>query len=948
MRFLTLLLAVFLLGFCYAGAGLLVAGSGLHDQIVPLWVPTGVGLAAVLRFGLPILPGVFLGNLFFNLWLPYSFNNSLPFSVILTAFVIAIGATLHATLANFLIKHYKANPLRPQSVQGLLKFVLFAGFLTCTVSATIGSSAIYLLSDNQGSAGFINDWLSWWMGDTFGAILVTPLLLACFELFEKNRPKRQVRLILQLSMVIFIVLMINQLFLTHLSQQFKRSFEQDVKILDAQLQAIIQQNLADLSQLGQAFSGSIEPNPNEFRSRVLDIQQRNPSVLAYSWDPIVLPEDLASFEATTRQLINEPDFSVYGDSLYPDDPLIPVQLVEPIEHNRAALGFNLLSIEDRRRWVIKAQEEGRPIATQILNLTQAPEEPGMLILHPVYTLLDLDNPLMGNKQLTGFMVGVFTVERMFNAALEQSGIDYIAFKLFESDQSQPFYTNNSDSMGQNTLNTQFEMSIAQQVWQINAEAGSTYFAMNQASNAQLMQTLLVLVGCMGSLLVLSMHDRERLLTDLVNRQTQTLAHQARHDLLTGLPNRYMLMETVSEHIEQRQDQPFSLLFIDLDRFKMINDSLGHQIGDKLLQNMSLNLARRLTDGCELFRTGGDEFILMVQGTVKRGETEAERFLNLCTIPLQIEGHKLQMTSSIGISHYPDQAKDLDTLIKFADTAMYKAKSQGKNCYEVYSTELTEEALNSFQLEQDLRIAIHLHQLVLHYQPQYSLNSGKLCGLEVLVRWQHPEKGLMLPGKFIALAEETNLIVPLGWHVIEMACEQIIIWQEQGLMVPPVAVNISPKQLLEADFLEHINSILDRFNIAHGQLELEITEGLIMQDPDYTIQKLNLLREAGYRLAIDDFGTGYSSLNRLKQLPLDRLKIDYSFTRDIGTNPRDEAIILTVIALGKSLNIEVLAEGVETEAQRRFLKAHGCDSAQGFLLGHPLPNKEVSYLSKDKI
>ena len=945
MRVLNFSVAIIALALCYAGAGLLVAGSGLHDQIVPLWVPTGIGLAAVLRFGFPVVPGVFLGSVLFNLWLPYSFQNSLPFNVILTALCIAVGATLHAVVASALIKRYRANPLRPQNVQGLLKFILFAGFLTCIISATIGSSAIYLLSDNQGSAGFLNDWLSWWMGDTFGAILVTPLLLACFELFEKHRPKRQLRLILQLSMVIFIVLMINQLFLAHLSQQFKRSFEQDVKVLDSQLQAIIQQNLVDLSHLGQAFSGPINANPAEFRAMVLEIQQRNPSVLAYSWDPVVLPNELEVFEAKTQQLLNEPNFKVYGASLYPDDPLIPVQFVEPIEYNRPALGFNLLSIEDRRDWVIKAQEQGRPIATQILNLTQAPDEPGMLILHPVYTLLDQDNPLMGNKQLTGFMVGVFTVERMFNAALEQAGIKYITFRLSESGLGEHFYSNQYSGLGKNTLSTEFEIGIAQQVWKIQAEAGSTYFSMNQASNAQLMQTLLVLVGCMGSLLVLSMHDRERLLTDLVNRQTQTLAHQARHDMLTGLPNRYMLMETVSDHIDRKVKQPFSLLFIDLDRFKMINDSLGHQIGDKLLQSMSLNLSRRLIENCELFRTGGDEFILMVKGDVERGIAEAQRFLNLCTIPLQIDGHKLQMTCSIGISHYPDQAEDLDTLIKFADTAMYKAKAQGKNCSEVYSTELTEEALNSFQLEQDLRVAIHSHQLLLHFQPQYSLKNGDICGLEVLVRWQHPEKGLMLPGKFIALAEETNLIVPLGWQVIEMACEQIVIWQEQGLMVPPVAINISPKQLLEADFIDHINATLDRFGIAHGQLELEITEGLIMQDPDYTIQKLNQLREAGYRLAIDDFGIGYSSLNRLKQLPLDRLKIDYSFTRDIGTNPRDEAIILTVIALGKSLNIEVLAEGVETDEQRRFLKASGCDSVQGFLLGYPVPKQEVLYLSR---
>ncbi len=934
-----------LLALAYAISAFVVAGTGLHDQIVPLWIPAGIGLAAVIRFGGTLLPGVFLGNLLFNLWLPFSVSNNFSLSLVLTALAIATGATLHAFLASNLINRYHAHPLRPQSVQGLLKFILFAGFLTCVVSATIGSSTIYLLSDSQGSAGFWNDWLSWWMGDAFGAIIVTPLVLAVFELFGKKRPQRHIRLILQLSMVIVIVLMINQLFLTHLFQQFKRNFEQDVRVLDAQLQAIVQQNFADLSALGQAFSGPVDADPAEFRSMVLAIQEDNPSVLAYSWDPIVLPEERDDFERETRQLLNIPDFSIYGDSLYPDDPLIPVQFVEPIEYNRPALGFNLLSIDDRRRWVIKAQEEGRPIVTQILNLTQAPDEPGMLILHPVYKLLDQHNPLIGNKQLTGFMVGVFTVQRMFNAALEQSGVGHITFTFYEQGSDEPFFYNQRFIPSAHSLSELFTVNIAQQTWIVEAKAGSTYFAMNHASNAQLMQTLLVIVGCMGSLLVLSMHDRERLLTDLVNSQTKTLAHQARHDLLTGLPNRYMLMERASEYIDRSPPEPFSLLFIDLDRFKMINDSLGHQVGDKLLQQMSHNLEKRMVSGCELFRTGGDEFILMVHGDIDRGTAEAERFLNLCTIPLQIEGHKLQMTCSIGISHFPDQAKDLDTLIKFADTAMYKAKAQGKNCIEVYSTELTEEALTSFQLEQDLRVAITTDQLQLHFQPQFSLLNEEICGLEVLIRWHHPEKGLMMPGAFIPLAEETNLIVPLGWQIIELACQQIVLWQEQGLMVPPVAINISPKQLLEADFIQHINAIVDRFGIVHGQIELEITEGVIMQDPDYTILKLNQLREEGYRLAIDDFGTGYSSLNRLKQLPLDRLKIDYSFTRDIGTNPRDEAIILTVIALGKSLNIEVVAEGVETDQQRRFLKANGCDSVQGYLMGHPVPVQDVSLQKK---
>ena len=753
---------------------------------------------------------------------------------------------------------------------------------------------------------------------------------------KKRKTDKRLRLALQLSAVLLSVVGLNQLYMKHLDEQVGRAFQQDVRVLDAQIQAIVQQNLAELASLEQLVMPGRLVDPVAFRQAVLNLQASNPSVLAYSWDPVVLRAELEIFERRTRRILNDPDYAVYGESIEPDDPIIPVQFVEPLEHNRPALGFNLLSIEDRRNWVMLAQSLGRPVVTQILNLTQAPDEPGLLILHPVYTLLEPNHLLMGNKQLSGYMVGVFTVQRMFDAALMRAGIQNIEFSLYEQNMPDPFFQTLSD-MAQQEISYEafFDVEFAQQRWRIRAVAGPEYRAQHPVSSAQLMQTLLVLVGCLGGLLILGMHDRERLLLEQVNRQTRNLAYQARHDDLTGLPNRLRLTERVQERFTVESSEPFSVLFIDLDRFKLINDSLGHQVGDQLLKQMSAHLQLKLVEGSELFRTGGDEFILLVSGEREHVHMEAERFIYLCSLPLQVEQHHLQVTASIGISHYPEHGQDLDTLIKHADTAMYRAKARGKNCFEVYNPVLTDAAVEAFQLEQDLRVALHEKQLLLHFQPQYSLQDRSICGFEALVRWQHPVKGLLPPGQFIPLAEETNLIVQLGWQVIEMACEQILTWQKEGMVVPPVAVNISPPQLLEMDFIQHINRIVDRYQVPRGLLELEITESLILQDPDMSIDLLGQLRQAGYRLALDDFGTGYSSLSRLKQLPLDRLKIDYSFTRDIGKNPKDEAVILTVIALGHSLQIEVLAEGVETQEQYEFLKLKGCNSVQGFLLGRPV-------------
>lgn len=930
--------ASLILAVAYSASAALVMGTGLHAQIVPLWVPAGIALAAVLRFGMGVLPGVFLGNLAFNFYLTSSWVDSLLAANLLSSLMIASGATLQTGLAKYLIDRFGANPLQPSHHHGLYRFILFAGLVTCTLNATLGTLSVYWIVESAGSAGFLNDWISWWMGDSFGAILVTPLVLALLTPRHEMRLKRWLRLVSQLSMVILAILALNHIFLSHLQTQLNRSFQQDIRMLDAQIKAVVQQNLSDLTSLESLVLPEGRPDPEAFRTRVLEIQARNPSVLAYSWDPLVPQQELETFEAETRRLLNRPDFAVYGASLHPEDPFVPVQFVEPLELNAPALGFNLLSLDDRRRWVLQAQRSGRPLATQIINLTQAPKEPGMLILHPVYQSQET-NPLLGDKRLVGFMVGVFTVERMFRAALQQIGLQNIEFALSEQNVDQPFFTT-AELPQQSPLYSRFLLDVAQQRWAIEAYAGLDYMAMHPASNAQLMQTLLVVVGCMGALLILGMHDRERNLMAQVNRRTQELAHQARHDDLTGLPNRFRLMEAIQQRLTFMPELPFSVLFIDLDRFKMINDSLGHQTGDKLLRLMTEGLSRRLIEGSELYRTGGDEFILIVNGDIPHAIQEAERFLHLCSRPVEVDEHHLQLTASIGISHYPEQGDSLDTLIKHADTAMYRAKARGKNCYEIYDQGLTTAAVHSFHLEQDLRVALKERQLVLHFQPQFNLKDTHLCGLEVLVRWQHPVKGLLPPGQFIDLAEETNLIVPMGWQIIEMACEQILMWQEMQLMVPPVAINISPQQLLEADFLEHINEILARYGIARSQFELEITESLIMQDPDYAIAQLHALREAGYRLALDDFGTGYSSLNRLKHLPLDRLKIDYSFTRDIGKNPRDEAIITTVIALGKSLNIEVLAEGVETQAQYDFLRAQGCDSVQGFMLGRPVPRHEL--------
>jgi diguanylate cyclase (GGDEF)-like protein len=930
--------SVMLLALAYLVTAFIGVGAGLHEQIIQFWAPAGVALAAVLRFGPGLLPGVLLGNLAFNLLLPLTWNESLTIANVVTALVIASGACIQTAVASGLVQRFHANPLAPGSGRALFLFALLAGPGSCLINATIGTSAVTLLNDAAGSAGFLSDWLSWWIGDSFGAIVVTPLVLALLP-GGGSGPKQRRSVVLRLSGIIAVAILLNSLFMMRLNHQLVRDFERDSRLIEAQLFSAVQKNLADLAHLGQYFAEPGGLSPQAFRDEVLALTESNPSVRAYSWDPIIAQHERAEFEAHTSALIGEP-YAIYGDSIAADDPLIPVQFVEPRESNRAAYGFNLLSLEDRRRWVLLAQETGDPVATEILHLTQAPDQPGFLILHPVYQLTGEMAPLSRQRRLVGFMVGVFTVDQLLNGALADLDSRNIDLALRESPDGEPFYTSAGFGRTDHALQSRFHLQVGQRDWYVSTTPGADYMAAHPSSNALDLQAMLAISAVVAALLVLSMHDRERILLAEVSRQTRSLAYQARHDDLTELPNRAHLLETVHNRIADGDAQPFALLFIDLDRFKLVNDSLGHQVGDRLLQQLAQLLATRLSSGSQLYRMGGDEFILLVEGDRQRACNEADRVLIACTLPVDIDGVRLQVTASIGISLFPDHGADLDTLIKHADTAMYRAKAHGKNRYVVYTEELTDLAFRSFSLEQDLRLALAEKQLVLHYQPQFDLQNMTLVGSEALVRWQHPEHGLLGPGQFIELAEETQLIIPLGWQVIEMACEQMQLWDSDGINMPCVAINISPQQLLQVDFVERLNALVDRYGVARDRIELEITELMIMQDPDLAMMQLHGLRESGYRIALDDFGTGYSSLDRLKRLPLNRLKIDQAFTRDIGKNPRDEAVILTIIALGRSLGIEVLAEGVETEAQQAFLARNACDSVQGYLLGRPVAPEQL--------
>ncbi|HWM43916.1 MAG TPA: EAL domain-containing protein [Burkholderiales bacterium] len=447
-------------------------------------------------------------------------------------------------------------------------------------------------------------------------------------------------------------------------------------------------------------------------------------------------------------------------------------------------------------------------------------------------------------------------------------------------------------------------------------------------------------------LVKSRLDRELLVRSMQysierKRYQVQLEHQANYDALTGLPNRNLLHDRLRQAVySQRLPRSIAVVFMDLDHFKFVNDSLGHSTGDLLLKAMGERLRTVLREGDTVGRVGGDEFVLILndQSNEEIIYRAMQRIAAKVSEPISIEGKELHVTCSAGISIYPQDGRDVETLLKNADAAMYRAKEHGRSNFQFYTSEMNERVSERLSLENALRRALERSELTLHYQQKTSLKTGRIVGAEALVRWLHPEWGLVRPARFIPLAEETGLIVSIGEWVLREACRQTREWLDAGLEPGAVSVNLSVRQFRQEGLVRTVSRILEETRLNPAQLEMELTESMVMGNVDAAIAVLQGLKQLGVALSVDDFGTGYSSLSYLKDLPIDTLKIDRSFVRDIGSGAEAEDGVLAqaIISLAHALHLKVIAEGVETDAQLRFLRRHGCDEVQGFFYGEPVP------------
>lgn len=431
---------------------------------------------------------------------------------------------------------------------------------------------------------------------------------------------------------------------------------------------------------------------------------------------------------------------------------------------------------------------------------------------------------------------------------------------------------------------------------------------------------------------------------------ETLRVQATHDPLTNLPNRLLFSDRLTQRLAdaRRQKQALAVMYLDLDRFKIINDTLGHNLGDLLLKEVAQRLLHCLRDSDTLARMGGDEFTIILTNieSTDNATIVAEKVLDSLSGPFFLAGRELFISASIGISLYPSDGTDVETLVKNADTAMYRAKEQGRNMYQLYTESLNTAALEWMTLENSLRKALERQEFLVYYQPRVDMHTERILGTEALVRWQHPEYGIVPPAQFIPLAEETGLIMPISEWVLHAACLQNKAWQDAGFEPMTIAVNISARQFQQENLVKTITDTLAKTDLRPEHLDLELTESTLMQDPDAAIAVLRELKSMGIRVSIDDFGTGYSSLSYLKRFPVDAVKIDRSFVRDITTNPDDAAIAGAVVAMAHSLKLNVIAEGVETLEQLEFLRNIKCNEMQGYFVSPPVPVDDLNHILRE--
>ncbi|MBI5007155.1 MAG: EAL domain-containing protein [Nitrosomonadales bacterium] len=961
----SLLLRSLLLALAYFVTSQVGLKFALVGHAVTLfWPPSGIALAAVLLFGYRLLPAVFIGAFFSNL------TSGQPLFAVVG---MAAGATLEAGLGAWLLQHFTHFNRRLAEVRDIYRLVLFGGAVSTLSSALIGASCL-LAAGAITSDRFAATALFWWMGDALGVILFTPALLS----YALHKPlpwtrKQMVEAALLLGVLTMFILLVFEQFsslgdLLHFgifvlypivvwaALSFNQRFVSGILILMFFV-AIV----TTLSGLGP-FAGSGLRGVTDLWLYTVFLTVLGVSVSALNYQRM---HSLKELQSSKNELIRAQavggvgswQLDLHRNQLHWSDETYRIFGMERSGTLNYETFLERIHPDDRemvdRKWKEALKSGSYDVEHRILVDGK---------VRWVHEQANLDYEAGTRRAI--FIIG--TVHDI-TAHKEEEATLRLAARVFESSGEAILITDaavrvvavNHAFIAMSGYRSEEILGMNPRILASGRHEAEFYRAMwNDIVTSGYWQGEIWDKHKSGRIYpkwmsITAVRDEKGEVVHYISiaRDTteQTEAEKnihflAYYDVLTGLPNRTLLRDRLGQMIavSHRDKHQFALLFMDLDRFKYINDSMGHTVGDRLLQAVALRIQAHVREEDTVARIGGDEFIVLLRETGESGAAVvAGKLLETLATPYDLDGQIISTQASIGISIYPDHAHDADTLIKNADMAMYRAKEEGRNNHQFFRPEMNFRVDLLFSMEKDLRLALERGEFFLHYQPQVDLATGKLCGVEALIRWHHPDKGAISPAEFIPVAEETGQIIPIGEWVLRTACAQLVQWRKAGLNDFTLSVNLSIRQLRQPILAEQVRKVLAESDLEPGYLELEITEGIMMGDNQIAMNFLSEMDELGVKLSIDDFGTGFSSLNYLKKMPVHKLKIDQSFVRDIETDESDAAIIRSIIALGHRLNLRVIAEGVETQEQLDFLRIRGCDEIQGYFYSRPLAAEDIT-------
>lgn len=900
----------------------------------PIWPAAGIALAAVLILGNRVAPGIWLGSFLANAASSVDFTSApaLTESLLVPA-GLGVAGTLQALAGAFTIRRFVGFPTPLDQPQDVIKFLGLGGPVCCMIGASVGVTTL-VLAGKLPAGSYAFNWWAWWIGDAIGVLIATPLVLTWFgqpRAIWRRRQKTVAIPIFVAFVVIFGVFAAGTgLFAaprTWVAWFVLAGGMAFTGVLGAFL-LVMSGNVILCEQL------VVERTKALAHARQAEEAARQLSAIVTSSDDAIIGKTLdgtiVSWNASAERMYGYSASEIIGR---PISSLVPPELVDetPSVLERLKRGERVEHLE-----TVRVRKDGRRIE---VSLTISPIRDGegrvtgaSAIARDISdrkraeeTLRDKEARI--RRLMDANIIGIFFgdlsghITDANDAFLEISGYsrEEVLARSFRWTDITPSEYKPADRHACE------ELKMFGRCAPYEKE-----FIRKDGSRIPVLAACAMIEG--------SQDEGVSFVLDLTERKQaeERTRHLADHDPLTGLPNRMLLRDRLEQAIAfaHRNRRHVAILFIDLDHFKNVNDSLGHHIGDQVLQMAAARLQTCVREGDSVARLAGDEFVVVLPllGDSSDAARVARKALDTLTQPFSVETHVLHLSGSIGISVFPEDGADVDSLMRSADAAMYSAKERGRGNCQFFTAALNEAAEQRRQVDERLRHALSQDEFILHYQPQVEIESGKIFSAEALLRWQPHGKEPISCGEFIANAEDSGLIVPIGEWALRQACRQLRSWRDAGHEDLTMAVNLSPRQLEQADFCTLVGQILDEAGIPAAALQLEITEGILMQPSEFNLATLTKLSDMGIRLSVDDFGTGYSSLAYLQRFPVHGLKIDQSFVRDIGEDPKDTALVAAIIAMASSLQLEVIAEGVENQHQAQFLLAQGCLEAQGFYYG----------------